>query len=744
MIQSSNSETTAQLVADTNSKKKNFGLVRIIATLIGLALIISSSATVAVLAGYAPWNSDITTVVWLLNLDLVLALTLIAVIARRIVVAWMKRRQGSDGATLHIRLVASFSLVAVIPALLVAVFSGLFLNFGIESWFSDRVRTAINQSKLVAEAYLHEHKSSISGAALGMANDINRAARSLLTNPRILAEIMHQQSVVRGLSEAVVVDSRGNTLARAGFGFSLGFNFSSDDLVRDVLNKVPGEVIIIGAGRDDRVLAGVKLEAFTDAYLLVGRYVKKQVLDHLSRTRGATAQYLKLEMGRESLKLKFLLIFGMVAVILLLVAIWIGWSLATQLSTPIGKLIDAAERVRKGDLDARVTGTDIQSEDEIGALSRAFNKMTEQLNNQRNGLIDANRQLDERRQFTEAVLAGVSAGVIGLDNKGNILVHNRSASDLLNLKLQEHVGLPLGVVVPPMEELMTRTELDFKGIIHSEIKHFNPTGQKTLVVSIAVEKINREVIGYVVTFDDVTELLSAQRKAAWADVARRIAHEIKNPLTPIQLSAERLHRKYSGEIISDKEIFQSCTDTIIRQVKGIGKMVDEFSSFARMPQPQLKPIDLTEICSQIGSLEKTRFPEIEYDLNIPKGEVRLYGDRQQIGQVLTNLLKNAAESIDSRFSEDTDSQTGGRICLDMEVSKESVKIYITDNGEGLPSELLDRITEPYVTTRQKGTGLGLAIAKKIMEDHNGDLILVNNEGTGAKAIMMFNKSDFQS
>ncbi len=743
MVQSGKINTIASTVTDTSRKGNKIGLAQVIAILVSFALLLSCSVTIAVLADYAPWSVDITTTVWLLNLDLVLALTLIAVMARHIVIAWIGKRQTSDGATLHIRLVASFSLVAVIPALLVAVFSGLFLNLGIESWFSDRVKTAINESKLVAEAYLHEHKKSIGGAALGMANDINRAAQILLTNPRILAEIMHQQSAVRDLSEAVLVDSRGNTLARTGFGFSLGFNFSSDDLVKGVLNSVPGEVVLLGSRSDDRVLAGIKLEAFKDAYLLVGRFVKPQVLEHLSRTRGATAQYIKLEQSRETLKLKFLLIFGMVSVLLLLAAIWIGWSLATQLSNPIGKLILASERASKGDLSARVPVTENQADDEIGTLSRAFNRMTEQLNNQRNGLIEANRQLDERRQFTEAVLAGVSAGVIGLDRERKIQLHNRSASELLNIELRQQIGQSLSKVVPAMDKLFPTSELNSKGVTRGEVKHFDETKQMTLVVSITVEQIDREIIGYVVTFDDVTELLTAQRKAAWSDVARRIAHEIKNPLTPIQLSAERLRRKYSDEILSDKETFDSCTDTIVRQVKGIGRLVDEFSSFARMPQPQFKPIDLAEICSQIVSFEEPRFPAIEYKLNVPEKNVGFYGDRQQISQVLSNILKNAAESIESRFS-NSDEKEKGSIIMDMEELKDSVRIHIGDNGIGLPSQFLDRITEPYVTTRQNGTGLGLAIAKKIMEDHGGDIILLNNKDVGARVTIIFNKIDYET
>jgi len=724
------------------SRSRWFSFTAIAATLIALALMASGLATVGVLAGYSPVETDVTTAIWLLNLDLVLALALIAVLTRKMVNAWVSRRHGSAGSKLHIRLVASFSLVAVIPALLVAAFSGLFLNFGIETWFSERVRTAVNESKLVAEAYLEEHQQNIGGAALGMANDINRAARSLLNNPRILGDIMQTQSAVRELSEAVVVDSRGNTLARTGFGFSLGFNFSSDGLIKGVLNSRPGEVVIIRGSSDDRVLAGVKLEAFNDAYLLVGRFVKPRVLDHLSRTRGATAQYSALEQSRESLQLKFLLVFGVVALLLLLAAIWIGWSLATQLASPIGNLIDAAERVRKGDLEARVSESHSERDDEIGRLGKTFNRMTAQLENQQSSLIEANRQLDERRRFTETVLSGVSAGVIGLNKDGVIQLHNQSANELLELDLGQLTGEALNQVVPVMSDLLASCRRNPDRNSQGEVRHAGSQRQKTLLVSIAAEKLRKEIIGFVITFDDVTELLSAQRKAAWADVARRIAHEIKNPLTPIQLSAERLKRKYAKEITSDKETFDICTDTIVRQVEDIGRMVDEFSSFARMPQPDMKLVNLVELCRQSVFLERNRYPEIAYNLDLDDEPVTLQCDRQQISQVLTNLLKNAAESVSSDIKKNGEERNAGTIALKLESSEDLVSISIVDNGKGFPEDLLDRITEPYVTTREKGTGLGLAIAKKIMEDHSGELLLSNNagEGAGAQAVLKFTRA----
>lgn len=730
-----NSVSGAPLHSDAGSQGR---LSRIWVIILAVALAAAGLSTVLVMADYSPLESDLTTVIALLNVDLALALAIGALLARRIVRVWIGRRFGVAGSRLHMRMVLSFSLMAVIPAILVAVFSGLFLNFGIESWFSERVATAVNQSRNVAQLYLQEHRNNIRADALAMANDLNRNAPILRQNSRRLVQAVTRIAAIRGLPEAVVVDSGGRTMARSRGSYSLGFDFSTNDFLTGLLARRPGGVFIISSNDDDRVRAGVKLEQFLDAYLLVGRFVDQQVLDHISQTSGASAQYRQLQENRDGLQVKFLLVFGLVAILLLLTAVWIGWSLANQISTPIARLIDASERVRGGDLTARVEEINIQR-DEVGTLSNAFNRMTERLDSQQRGLIEANRQLDERRRFTETVLAGVSAGVIGLDSEGRVHLPNRSASELLETDLTDHFDEPLGAVVPEMEELLMRVINQPDRTAQGEVSLIRNGIKKTLLASVAAEQINREVIGYVVTFDDVTELLSAQRMAAWADVARRIAHEIKNPLTPIQLSAERLKRKYRHEITTDPEVFSICTDTIVRQVEDIGRMVDEFSSFARMPQPDLKQTDLADLCQQSIFLEKNRFPEIEYVLDAPDGELLAYCDRMQIGRALTNILKNAAESITGRAELEDSALQPGRIDLKLLIDGRRPRIEISDNGKGFPNDLFDRITEPYVTTRERGTGLGLAIAKKIAEDHAGELLLKNNRDGGASVTIVLSE-----
>ena len=721
-------------------KRRRASKSRFLAILVGLALFTSLAATIAVMSDLSPQPATVATIITLLNVDIGLAAVLAAILARRILLAWMERQFGSAGSKLHFRMVLSFSLVAIIPAILVAIFSGVFLNFGIEAWFGDRVRTAVDESRDVAQLYLREHQQNIRADALAMANDINREAINLRQNPRMLADFITTQALFRELPEAVIVDSSGRLIAQSGLSFSLAFDFLTDNFLRQMLQSRPGEVLIISNPDDERVRAGVKLDAFVDAYLLVGRFVDTSVLDHISRTRGAAAQYAEIQASRERLQIRFLAVFGAMALLLFLTAAWVGWTLANRLAAPIGKLIDAAERVRLGDLTASVE--DVRDEaGEVGTLIRAFNRMTAQIDNQQRGLIEANRQLDERRRFTETVLTGVSAGVIGLDADGRMYLVNRSASDLLGEDLASRIAEPLEDVVPEMAELLQQAKISPHRAFSGEIALTRGGRQRTLVASVAAERqADNSIVGFVITCDDVTELLSAQRKAAWADVARRIAHEIKNPLTPIQLAAERLKRKYRTQIVTDPETFTICTDTIVRQVEEIGRMVDEFSAFARMPRPDLKEIDLRELVGQSLFLERNRCPEIIYEESLPDEPVLIRCDRQQIGRALTNILKNASESVES-LRENNPDGPAGKIALKLTVDGGGPRVEIVDNGGGFPPELLDRITEPYVTTRERGTGLGLAIAKKIMEDHNGELMLGNNATEGATVVLMFYKPE---
>ncbi|TAN64131.1 MAG: HAMP domain-containing protein, partial [Magnetospirillum sp.] len=521
-------------------------------------------------------------------------------------------------------------------------------------------------------------------------------------------------------------------LARSGLIFAT--EASIDQIPQWAFDKVrAGDVAVLTGGGDDRVRALVMLPGlFGDTYLFVGRFVDPKVIGHMEQTSEAVAQYERLEGRRSGLETAFSLVFAVVALLLVLASIWVGLTMATRLATPIARLIDAAERVRSGDLDARVAE---DAADEVGVLSRAFNRMTHQLSDQRHELMEANRELDERRRFTETVLAGVSAGVIGLDRQGRIHLPNRSASELVGRALEDSVGRDLREVLPELTEALDAVVRRPDRLVQHEVRLTTPGGRsRILLVRVAAEHLEGETIGFVVTFDDITELVSAQRKAAWADVARRIAHEIKNPLTPIQLSAERLKRKYLKEIQSDPETFVALTETIVRQVGDIGRMVDEFSSFARMPAPQMKPDDLADICRQALFLQRTGAPEVEFISVLPDHKVPIVCDGRLIGQALTNLLKNALEAVQGR---DDPEAPRGRIVLTLTLHPERLVVEVADNGKGLPKENRERLTEPYVTTRVKGTGLGLAIVKKIMEDHGGDLYLEDALEGGAKVGLVF-------
>ena len=712
------------------------GVARKLAYILALAALVSGVATYVELTRSTPFGADPDTILVLLNVDLVLLLLLGVVVARRIVQVWAERRRGSAGSRLHVRLVVLFSFVAVTPAIVVAVASVLFLNFGIQSWFSDRVRTALSESLAVAQSYLNEHQQNIRADILAMAYAIEQESPVVLGDPNLLSRLLSAHAELRTLPEAIIFDGQGRVLASSGLSFALEF----DPVPGWAIEKArTGDVAIMTTETDDRVRALVRVNRLAEMFLYVGRFVDPGVLNHVRRTQEAVEEYERLEGTRSGLQINFAMMFAVLALLLLLAAIWVGLMFATQITRPVSALIAAAERARAGDLSARVP--EMPERDEIGSLSRAFNRMTSQLETQQRELVEANRQLDTRRRFTEAVLAGVSAGVIGLDEEGRVNLPNRTASFLLSTDIEALIGQPLETAVPEMADLVKEARRRSRGHVESQIKIGSGGRSRTLLVRVTVERGEREILGYVVTFDDITALQSAQRIAAWADVARRIAHEIKNPLTPIQLSAERLKRKYLKEIESDPETFINCTDTIVRQVEDIGRMVDEFSAFARMPAPVMKVEDLNDVCRHALILQRTGNPAIEYEAALPDSAVSLDCDSRQIGQALTNLLQNAADSIGARKAEAGATLPRGHIRLAIVEEGDRVAIEVADNGIGLPAAERHELTEPYVTTRAKGTGLGLAIVKKIMEDHGGDLSLDDREGGGALVRLEFDLPD---
>jgi len=721
----------------------DFLLGKVLTLVLAAGALVLGVATFAVLAGGISVFSVDPNVIYILVLaNLVVLLLLGAALAGRVTRVWVERRRGSAGSRLHVRLVLLFSGVAVTPTIVVAVFATAFFNLGIKAWFDEPVRTALSESLQVSRGYLEEHKINIRGDALGMANELMQAGEAFGYDPNRFGQVLAQQAATRGIMESIVYESTtGQVLVSTGLISGAGINPPPPWAVEMART---GEVAVLSSEDGTRVRAVVQLDTTPPVMLMIGRPIDPTILDHMARTEQAFAQYDRLDQNRTGLQIVLALIFAVVALLVLCAAALIGLVMANQIARPIGGLITAAERVRAGDLSVRVP--EVATGDEVAGLSRAFNRMTGQLASQRAELMDAYSQIDERRRFTEAVLSGVSAGVIGLDEDGRIELPNRAASELLATDLLAAIGLPLAEVVPEFAPLIQAVRDAPDKPRTSEVQIGPASARRTVLVRLGADRSpksegprarSRE-FGFVATFDDITELQSAQRKAAWADVARRIAHEIKNPLTPIQLSAERLKRRFLKEIKSDPETFAQCADTIVRQVGDIGRMVDEFSAFARMPQPVIRPEDIGRIARDALVLQRQAHPEVEWRIDIPQVGPMAPCDRRLIGQALTNLLQNAADSILMRVTEGRSGQgddspgdeaARGRITVVVDAHGGEAHIRVSDDGIGLPEVDRDRLTEPYVTHKPKGTGLGLAIVKKVMEDHGGKLVLLDRAQT---------------
>ena len=698
---------------------------------VGLLAVLSGITTYALLTGLVPYNPTPAALVGLLLINLSLVLTLGALIAWRLTRLWAERRSGLAGARLHVRLVAMFAAIAVIPTILVAVFAAVTLNLGVEAWFSTRVKAALGSAVNVAEHYVRDHERLISVDAYEITNSIERDPQLFDAANHVRVDVLFPRLEIltrdRGLQAAYILDSKGNVLGSTKQKFLPDMKPPS---ASDIAQAAKGAIVIDANSKVGVVRALIRMQALNDAYLLVVRTVDPAVLGYYQRTVDAVSEYNRLNQNRSEVQLVFATLYGIVSLLILLSAIWLGLWAAKELVNPISRLIGAAERVSEGDLKAQVELD--RDDDELGTLGRAFNRMTSQLQAQRNELVDASHQIDARRRFTEAVLGGVSAGVIGLDADGNITIINRAAARLLATEPEEIEGRHYAEAVPELSALIHRAVQEPVGRASGEVTVKRADSVRSLSVQVGSES-GPDGGGFVVTFDDITDLVSAQRTAAWADVARRIAHEIKNPLTPIQLSAERLKRKYTREVTTDPDVFLQCTDTIIRQVGDIGRMVDEFSSFARMPTPVMRRENLQELLHQAVFLQRVANPQIAFETHASEVPVYIECDGRLVSQALTNVLKNATESIGAREA----SGDGSPGCIEMKIECSGARaiLSIADNGIGLPPEHRHRLTEPYVTTRVKGTGLGLAIVRKILEDHGGEITLTDRGGDMQGAVV---------
>jgi len=687
-----------------------------------LSAIASGLATFFILTGLTDITPSPKIVIALMLVNVALVTALIGIITWHGIDLWAARRRNTAGARLHIRLVTLFSIVAAMPALLVAVFASVTLDRGLDAWFSTRTRTIVDNSVSVAQAYIQEHGQVIRIDAASMAANINQLEDVYNTDRGRFRRILIAQAGVRGLAAAYLIDSNSRVLIEVTTTQEPPITpFDKETMAK----AAAGEVVVIAPGESNRVRAIARLDQYEDeVYLLVHRYVDPRVLSSLRNAIAGKSEYDSLESRRSNLQITFALMYIGVALIFLLASIWFGIWVADRLVRPITRLVQAAEKVSEGELDVSVPVR--REEGDLATLGQTFNRMTEQLRTQHQDLLNANSKLDERRRFTETVLSGVSAGVIGLDKAKKINLVNRSASKLLGATAASLNGKKLSAAVPEFSDILDRAFRKAGGSAHGQVALRRDGTDHIFTVRVTTERGGRKIHGYVVTFDEITELVTAQRNSAWADIARRIAHEIKNPLTPIQLSAERLRRKYGQIIDKDREIFEQCTDTIIRQVGDIGRMVDEFSSFARMPKAVLEFHDVGETVREAVFLQQVSQGDIELQVNRPETPISANIDRRLIAQAVTNLVKNAMEAIGARRNADPEPK--GRITVDIYGQGQRVIVDVIDNGIGLPKENRPRLVEPYMTTREKGTGLGLAIVKKIMEEHGGRLILMDAPG----------------
>ena len=691
------------------------------AAIVGLALV-SAIATFLILAGVIRVTPTPTIGVTLLAINVVLVLGLVVIIAWEARVFLQARRANAAVARLHTRIVGLFSLIAILPTILLAVVASVTIDRGLSLGFTDRVRDVVLKSVEVADAYQENQCQSLAREIRILADDLTRARPNFDVNRDWFQGFLTTRATNLGLPVAQIMRGPSEVVARAKI-----------DILKET--RLPSAAAFEEAGKSNdpicllptegRVFAALlRMPAYDDAVLLVQREVSQLAIDFPGVSRAAAAEYLTYDALKRSIQVTFASVFVLIALIALLSAIWFGLNFANRFVATIRRLINAADQVASGNFYAQVPAR--KSDGDLAHLGESFNKMTQELRRQHAGLTAASDLIDRRRRFTEAVLSGVSPGVIGVDSAGIVTIANPAAERMLGLASDALVGVPVTEAVPELGPLLPEGE-GRQRALQQQIQLTRDGRERTVTVRITTEQAQGGARGFVVTLDDITDLVSAQRTSAWADVARRIAHEIKNPLTPIQLSAERIRRKYGKVIVSDREVFDQCTATIVRQVDEIKRMVDEFSSFARMPKPAIAEQDLTEIAKQNLFMMRVAHPDLDFTFSARglDGAERVTAafDIRLLSQALTNILKNAVEAVAAV----PEAELGkGRVDLALGLEDEFAVIEVTDNGKGFPAEGRQRLLEPYMTTREGGTGLGLAIVSKVLEEHGGGIELNDN------------------
>jgi two-component system, NtrC family, nitrogen regulation sensor histidine kinase NtrY len=690
-------------------------LWRVVAPFAVAVALLSALLTFVVLTGLTRIQPTREVVVSFMLINAAVILLLVGIIVREVWSVVQARRRGRAAAKLHVQIVGLFSVIAVLPAVLVAIVANVTIDRGFDRLFSGPTREVIQNSLIVARAYLYEHAELIRGDILGMANDISHA-RPLYDQDRgTFRELLTASAASRNLPGAMLIDKDRNILESAQTGIQQAFTTPAPEFLSNVKESEP-EISVFPEG--NYVAAVIRLRAFNDTFLYVARLLDPHVVAQVNETQASVAEYAELESRRLGMQVSLALMFAVIGLTILMASVLIGLNFANRLVTPIRRLMSAANVVSTGDLHVQVPVH--KSEGDLAQLGETFNKMTQELRTQRDELVTASDLIDSRRRFIEAVLSSASAGIIGVDGSSSIGILNRSAEKLIGHAESETLGHPLSEVLPELDDIMKTAREGTQRLVQGQITINRDGRERNLSVRVSAEQTSQSRDSYIITLDDITDLVSAQRTSAWADVARRIAHEIKNPLTPIQLSAERIRRKFGKAITEDKAVFEQCTDTIVRQVDDIRRMVDEFSRFARMPKPVIEGEDVADTVRQAVFLMRVGHPDISIEAEIKEEPMRAHFDRRLISQALTNIIKNATEAIEAVPA---DEMVKGRIEVIAARDEEDIVIDVIDNGIGLPKVSRARLLEPYVTTREKGTGLGLAIVGRVLEDHGGRIEL---------------------
>ena len=713
---------------------------------IGAAVVVTALvcalSTFLILAGVIRVTPTPTYGITLLGINVTLVLGLVVVIAWEARVFLHARRANAAVARLHSRIVGLFCLIAILPTFLLAVVAAVTIDRGLSLGFTDRVRDVVLKSVEVADAYQENQCQSLAREIRILVDDLTRARPNFDRDRAWFENFLTTRATNLGLPVAQIMRGPTDVVARANIDVLKQVRLPSAAAFEDA-GKSSDPICLLPS--EGRVFAALlRMPAYDDAVLMVQREVNPLAIEFPGVSRAAAAEYLTYDSLRRSIQITFAVVFVLIALIALLSAVWFGLNFANRFVAPIRRLINAADQVASGNFYAQVPTK--KTSGDLASLGESFNKMTQELRRQHAGLMAANDLIDARRRFTEAVLSGVSPGVIGLDAAGFVTIANPAAERMLDLGSDRLVGQPLGAAVPELAPVLAEGEARQRAV-QQQIQLTRTRGERkeerTVTVRVTGEQAPGGARGAVVTLDDITDLVQAQRTSAWGDVARRIAHEIKNPLTPIQLSAERIRRKYGKVIVTDREVFDQCTATIVRQVDEIKRMVDEFSAFARMPKPAIAPNDLTEIAKQNLFMIRVAHPDIDFSFSAQGGaeaggagnpeKIVAAFDIRLLSQVITNILKNAVEAVAEVPSEVLGK---GKIALDLAIEDGFAVITVTDNGKGFPAEGRQRLLEPYMTTRDGGTGLGLAIVSKVLEEHGGGIALNDNPaGRGGQVQM---------